>query len=333
MKSRIYFNGYISFDSVKRELSKAKSDLKYNKSLLDESNSQSKVSQAYLENVKSKILQLVKDISELENILTTEPPPPELPPTRPLVKVCGIIEDFSVLKVLGYFHDEKYNIEEHQQKNESNQLGSLLLAITGNATASAVIGQKQVSIASECDFVRGKVNGIPFYGWLGRTSVKNGDIVEMVAQLKGGEYIIYALTMPNLKTISITPQCNIGRKESYKLELKSAMYIVGCVFLAFGVVAFFNDGSINDVFALTSMLSVIIAIALVYSFLKSRKKIRPTIELAEYIFFVLGFSNPQKINLLKSTKNEIKNKSTDMKNTNVRELPSKNAFKEFYFYY
>ncbi|MCW1830319.1 hypothetical protein OLZ31_26465, partial [Enterobacter asburiae] len=325
MKSKVYFNGYVSFDSVKRELSKAKSEADFYKDLLANSNSQSNISQEYFDSLKSKALQLGKDISDLEAILATEPPPPELPPKKELIKICGVVEELSVLKAFGYFHDDEYRSEETAQKNESSQIGSLLLAIVGNSTASAVIGRNQVRAKSECDFVRGKVNGLSFYGWLGKTSIKVGDYIELAAEPKNGEYIVYALSVPSLRVISMTPQCRMGRKEEARVELKIAPILLGFFFVSFCMVTLLKGGPYIDILKIGGIFLILLLIAIGYSNFAAKKNPRQTTKLAELIFLAMNLPEPQKVNLSKITKNKIKNMPRTELYENDRELPSKNA--------
>lgn len=171
-KDRKFSGEFIAFDEIKRELSNAKIEIRIRQDAINEDPT-----------LRASFEQVIKaqqdKIPQLEAILATEPPPPELPPRQLLFKVSGVLEEFNVQKVIGYFTEREYDPEGFARQVASEQVGSLLLAVTGNAAGSAVTGQSKIRKDDACDFVRGKINGIPFHGWLGKTNAQPGDFVEM----------------------------------------------------------------------------------------------------------------------------------------------------------
>ncbi|EMN7476155.1 hypothetical protein WB926_002592 [Salmonella enterica] len=211
------------FDEIKRELSNAKIEIRIRQDAINEDPT-----------LRASFEQVIKaqqdKIPQLEAILATEPPPPELPPRQLLFKVSGVLEEFNVQKVIGYFTDREYDPEGFARQEASDQVGSLLLAVTGNAVGSAVTGQSKIRKNDACDFVRGKINGIPFHGWLGKTNAQPGDFVEMAVMGQGDHYVTYALMIPEIQTISITPRCGAGREAEISFG-KYAVMGIGSIFL------------------------------------------------------------------------------------------------------
>ncbi|MCW7764688.1 putative type VI secretion system effector [Photorhabdus luminescens] len=288
------------------------------------------------EEVEKAIEELQAKIPELDAILAKEPPLPELPPHKPLIKVSGVLEEFETLCVKGYFTEREYAPEEFARKEENEQFGALLIAMMGNISWSAVNLRTKIRLYNDYHFVRGKINGIPFHGWLGLTTVKIGDYVELVVTEQEEHYAVYALTKPELGTISIIPWCNKGIRSKAWDEV----FYTCCIFLLIAVVCLgailFPDGSSfwdgADIFTLWLMFFA--AVFSLYSFVVSIKKPWRSIKLAQDIFSVLGFPNPQDISLEKLTKKRLREiKSNPLPENSEEVLPDKYCFMSHYYYY
>ncbi|EBC8161528.1 hypothetical protein BWJ01_25175, partial [Salmonella enterica] len=200
-KDRKFSGEFIAFDEIRRKKSHCETIIEVNNKWAVEHPDECDPLKLERENEQASA-----EITQLDAILATEPPPPELPPRQLLFKVSGVLEEFNVQKVIGYFTDREYDPEGFARQEASDQVGSLLLAVTGNAVGSAVTGQSKIRKNDACDFVRGKINGIPFHGWLGKTNAQPGDFVEMAVMGQGDHYVTYALMIPEIQTISMTPR-------------------------------------------------------------------------------------------------------------------------------
>ncbi|PQQ23185.1 hypothetical protein C6H64_23060 [Photorhabdus luminescens] len=288
------------------------------------------------EEVEKAIEELQAKIPELDAILAKEPPPPELPPGKPLIKVSGVLEELETLCVKGYFADRKYDPEEFARREENRQFGALLLAMLGNSSQAAVNLRTEGRLSKICHFVQGKINGIPFHGWIGLTTVKTGDYVELAVTDQGKYYVVYALTNPERRTISITPCCNKGTRS----KAKDAVFYTSCVFfiiivVCLGAIFFSGGGNFWDGADLLILCLMFLAtIFSFYAYSASIKKPWPSVKLAQDIFSVLGFPNPQDISLEKLTKKRLREIKSNPSPENSEEvLPDKLCILSHYYYY
>ncbi|MFD3248002.1 putative type VI secretion system effector [Rahnella aquatilis] len=325
--NRKFSGEFVDFDKVKSRKSSCETIIEVNNQWLLENADEvgsGFYAQTLTENKNAQV-----EIEKLNKVLTTEPPPSVLPPRQPLFKVCGVLEEFSVQKVIGYFTDREYAPEEFAQQETSDQVGGLLLAITGNAAASAVTSQSRVRQDDASDFVRGKINGIPFHGWLGKTNAQLGDYVELAATGEEDHYVVYALAIPELRTISITPRCGCGREGEISFG-KYALLIVGSPFLLLLIYLRFRGVDWTGVFFCAAIFLGMLMAAYFFAIRSIRKKPNPTTLLSESIFSVLGFPEPLKIDLPAITKKRLK---TELLKVNNRPMPDRRAWQDYFFYY
>ncbi|EMC4272047.1 hypothetical protein VEL60_004100, partial [Cronobacter sakazakii] len=160
--------------------------------------------------LEKEITELYAKIPELDALLAKAPPLPALPPSQPLVKVSGVLEELNTLFTKGYFTDREYEPDEFTRQESQRQWGSVLLAAIGESAAATVNAQDSVRESHTYDFVQGKINGKPFYGWLGYCSAQCGDDVDMAATDHGDHYEVYALALPELRVITTIPCCAYG---------------------------------------------------------------------------------------------------------------------------
>ncbi|NHB90242.1 putative type VI secretion system effector [Photorhabdus tasmaniensis] len=292
------------------------------------------------EEVEKAIAEVQAKIPALDAILAKEPPQPELPPRKPLIKVSGVLEKFETLCVMGYFKDREYDPAAFARKEERDQFGALLLAMAGNSSAAAVTSQTQVRLGDVCDFVRGKINGIPFHGWLGFTTAKVGDYVELAVMELEGHYVVYAIAHPELRVVSMTPRCKVGILSDAKEQIFGTCFLFSLYLFVLIMADVFFDR--QDVFVLLEYMlpfcGLMIAIFAPSTYYSRLKKPKPTVKLAEEIFTVLGFPNPSDINISQFTKKklkEIKANTSDgeLGKDNGRVLPDRDCFVSYYYYY
>lgn len=327
-KNRKHSGEFTDFEELKMQLSSARIDVRIRQDAIKKDPDLTRYP-AIREDFERKIKALQERISQLEAIVATEPPPPELPPRQPLFKVSGMLEEFSVQKVKGYFADSEYDPEAFARQEASNQVGSVLLAMTGNAAGSAVTGQSKIKIKDACDFVRGKINGVPFSGWLGKTHVQSGDYVDMAVMKKDDHYVVYAIALPELRTITMTPQCACGREGDIYFETHYSAAVMGGIYSVILLILKFKGAGWTDVLICSAIFAAILLAACVYAVYSINKKPDPKTLLAENIFVALDFTNPKCIDLRRSTKKH----SKEQPPVTDREIPSDSLTWVDYFYY
>ncbi|CAQ85915.1 putative type VI secretion system effector [Photorhabdus asymbiotica] len=290
--------------------------------------------------VEKEIAEFQAKIPALDAILAKEPPPPELPPHKPLIKVSGVLEEFEPLCVIGYFTDREYDPVAFARQEERELYGGLLLAMAGNTSGSN--SPTKVRERDVCDFVRGKINGIPFHGWLGFTVAKAGDYVELAVTEKEGHYVVYAIAHPGLRIVSMTPRCKQGIHSNAKYQICGTWYGSLVLFSVFMIGGIFYEQVREDIIDYIEYISSFLGLmAMVFSpliYFSCMRNPKPTFRLAEEIFTVLGFPDPTEINLEKFTKKrlkEIKANYPDGKadKEGERVLPDKGCFLSYYYYY
>ncbi|EKS3673132.1 hypothetical protein QL374_003076 [Salmonella enterica] len=329
-KDRKFSGEFIAFDEIRRKKSHCETIIEVNNKWAVEHPDECDPLKLERENEQASA-----EITQLDAILATEPPPPELPPRQPLFKVSGMLEEFSVQKVIGYFTDREYDPEAFAHQESRNQVGGLLVAMTGNTAGAAVTGQSQVRMSDASDFVRGKINGVSFSGWLGKTNVKVGDFVEMAVMGREEHYVVYAIALPELRTITMTPYCRHGREIDVFYEYRSGIFLIGGFFTVLLLFVFFASKSLSleDFLKLVVISYSITAYACFRGVRKQRKRPKPTTLLAEAIFTVLGFNEPKRVDLDKITKEQIKVLPPDLLTSDGREMPSRTSYLDGFFYY
>ncbi|AXG44452.1 hypothetical protein GPY51_13075 [Photorhabdus laumondii subsp. laumondii] len=321
------FKEAIDFDEIKRQRSSLDTWIEVNLDWIISHPESKEESEKEIEKTKEKI-------PELDAILAKEPPPPELPPGKPLIKVSGVLEEFETLCVKGYFTEREYDPVAFARQEERELYGGLLMSLAGNTSGSN--SQTNVRWGDVCDFVRGKINGVPFHGWFGFTSAKVGDYVELAAIEQEGNYVVYAIAHPELRVVSMTPRCDQGIHADAKEQIFGTFCIFGGFLLIFTVsvwtdaLAFLED--------MLPFFALLIAIFAPSTYYRRLKKPRPTVKLAEEIFTVLGFPDPTNLNIRQFTRKrlkEIKANSLDEEvgKESERVLPDSGCFASHYYYY
>lgn len=323
-KDRKFSGEFIEFDELRRKKSHCETIIEVNKKWVFEHPDECDPLKIERENEQASA-----EITRLEAILATEPPAPELPPRQPLFKVSGVLEEFSVQKVIGYFTDREYDPDGFAREEASDQVGSLLLAVTGNAAGSAVTGQSKIRKDDACDFIRGKINGIPFHGWLGKTNAQTGDFVEMAVMGQGDHYVTYALVIPEIRVVSMTPRCGCGREAEISFG-KYAIMLIGSICLVFLAYLRFDGAGWKAILICAGVFAFMLAMAYFFAMRSIRKNPGPVILLSESIFSALGFSDPQWVNLPEKTKKRLKSEPP-LKGS--RPMPDRNAWRDYFYYY
>ncbi|MGQ7808058.1 putative type VI secretion system effector [Hafnia alvei] len=321
------FDDYINFDDLELQLSGLHIDIGVKKKRIKRAPEERKEIEAQIEKI------LKEDIPAVEALIATRPPAPELPPRKPLMKVVGIVEEIDVMKVVGYFQEREYDPEAFAKHEENEQVGALILAMIGNTAGSAVTSQSSVRSKSYCDFVRGRINGKPFYGWLGKTNIQVGDYVEMAAMEKNEEYVVYAVTHPDRRTISITPNCDQGLDGYIRsCRLYFRLVIAFFIFLFFIPLAWNGDLTLRILMYMVLFWIVAEPIICFISDRLERKNPKQNYVLAGLIFEASGFKNPTEVDLIKITKKKLKSKDISVKK-NDPIWPDRACTVNYYYYY
>ena len=168
--------------------------------------SSAKVSKrVFIEETRLSIIRARKYLKQVQAEINSFPAPPELPPTKPLIKISGIVEELSVKKVIGYFDFSEYSTEKARAEEKikrDNEGASFLLLLQffgGDASPCAdLMTEKEKSL--NAIYIKVKVNGKIFSGWVRQTNVQVGDYVEMAAMPEGNnEYCIYAVSHTQIR--------------------------------------------------------------------------------------------------------------------------------------
>ncbi|MCC8457716.1 putative type VI secretion system effector [Photorhabdus aegyptia] len=325
------FKEAIDFDEIKSQRSSLDTWIEVNLDWIVSHPDSKEESEKEIEKTKEKI-------PELDAILAKEPPPPELPPCKPLMKVSGVLEEFETLCVIGYFTDREYDPVAFARQEERELYGGLLMSLAGNTSGSN--SQTKVRESDTCDFVRGKINGIPFHGWLGFTVAKVGDYVELAVTEKEGHYVVYAIAHPELRVVSMTPRCKQGIHSNAKYQARGTWYVSLLLFFIFMIPSLFDEQNGEDIIDYIKCISSFLGLmAIVFSpliYFSCMRNPKPTFRLAEEIFTVLVFPNPTEINLEKFTKKklkEIRNNSSGEESSKGRVLPDRYCLLSYFYYY
>ncbi|WP_391527974.1 putative type VI secretion system effector [Photorhabdus akhurstii] len=290
------------------------------------------------EEIEKAIEERQAKIPELDAILAKEPPPPELPPRKPLIKVSGVLEEFETLCVIGYFTDREYDPVAFARKEEQNQFGALLLSMAGNSAGAAITSQTEDRRSDVCDFVRGKINGVPFYGWLGFTVAKVGDYVELAVTELEGHYVVYAIAHPELRVISMTPRCKQGIHSNAKYQVRGNWYcFLFFMFFYMMIDVFFVKMDIIEYMKYVCFFCVLAAAILSpFIYFSCMRNPKPTFRLAEEIFTALGFPNPTEVNLYRFTKKKLKEIKANPPNEESSKgsvWPDRHCLLSYFYYY
>lgn len=286
---------------------------------------------------------LRKQAQQLEQQLADAPPDPVLPPTAPLIKITGILEEFSWRRVLHYFDPKAYpqTHEYFSRQQERLARGAVVMAASGSAATAQGMLQDGNRLMTCSWHITGKINGKRFSGWLGRCFCKVGEEVELVVAPVGDEYLVYALAKPQERSISMTPGCYRGKRQARWGGTWFWLGILGFCLAGVVVTWMINEGIsglfhldlYEALFGFISTGGVIVVGPALYSIW--RRHPFPDADLAEEIFTVMGWKNITDINLSKLNRK----RKRAWKRTGKPENPYKDQTPFFYtgigreFYY
>ncbi|MBD2794438.1 putative type VI secretion system effector, partial [Xenorhabdus szentirmaii] len=274
-------------------------------------------------------------IEALTAKLNAAPPQPELPPQRPLFKIEGTVEKLEIQYIKNYFDDRAYSTDNYERDRKIEMGGGGILVLLGDFMGGAFINKSERRELNDSDFVQGKINGKRFYGWLGKTVIKENDYVEMVVMEKDDCYVVYAITLPEKRILMMTPQCMHGR---YLALLEGAMGAFFLCLVAIFFMALFMIGSERYLEKILYLITIAYPMVLFPLYLLYVTvylvKPKPTTKLAEEIFMALGMKNYKSRNLeYKSIKIYNKLKIDKLSEEEQEQLPQGIPFKDSLYFY
>lgn len=200
-------------------------------------------------------------------------------------------------------HDFVLNRVQHQK------IGVTAIAAAAMGLGAASMGL--ISIAGnsdeEADWVEFELNGKQMNGWLWMMPMRNGDIVEVVAEpIEINRYMIYAVKRDGDDLLAVCPHATAGRIVHYRKSVKTWMWcsILACLIPILFIVMpegweslldpMMQIGLLNG-FAIWLLFSAIIAFRIT-------GKLMGFVIIAEMIFNTFGWPEVGKIDLRKTSR-------------------------------
>ncbi|QCP58812.1 putative type VI secretion system effector [Pantoea sp. SO10] len=242
----------------------------------------------------------------IEKEIADFPPLPVLPPSGPLQKISGVIEEVTFTKAMACFEAEAYSTmrDELERKRRSDNAGAAIVmvaqALSGTAPHALINDGKAKML--KCLYVKGKIGGKAFSGWFGMTNIRPGDFVEMAVVSSEEGYLAYAVANPVSRIISVTPKCNEGSSEnSFSLSF--------LVFLGLLLIPFLFPFFLADAFFKTLICYIVSALLLsIGVFIKTQKERGSQYLLYEQLSLVLDLPKGIRSSLSIITARKIKEK-------------------------
>lgn len=288
---------YLDIKELERNLFGLETLLKIQKEELTSSDEEKKERLLYIKDIEDNLKQVKYAIDEF-------PSTPELPPTRPLEKISGTIEHFTVKKVIGYFDFSEYVLQKEQVKNKQSRdnIGAVLVMITQLFSGSIIHariknGEKR---KYKCIYIEGVISGKKFSGWLGKTNIQVGDNIEMVVLPDGEDNRLYALANPQQRTVSMIPGCIIGLGELSLFKLGRVVFLSFAFIFLF--IALFSQDVLFGVFVAYVIASCIVTAVIHRGVIKDKT---PQCLLFEQICNVLNIPNGHNLDLMSFTDKKI----------------------------
>ncbi|ACD14462.1 putative type VI secretion system effector [Paraburkholderia phytofirmans] len=191
---------------------------------------------------------------------------------------------------------------------QQNAVGVTAVGTAAMGFGAAGIGL--VNMASnadeEADWVEFRLDGMQMQGWLWLLPMRNGDVVEVVAEKVGeSRYVVYSIKREGDDIVSVYPHATAGRRQHYRSMAKTLLWAF--VFVnAIGVFAMHKPGDFGAKFlSFAAFMGVAMAAALVVFatiFYRVTQKMMGFVRLAEAIFRTYGWPDVENINLRKTSR-------------------------------
>lgn len=228
--SRSLESDYLDLPALRDDLLGLKSALKVERTALNSHPNERQERVSNIDDVKMLI-------GKVDAAIELFPSYPELPPTRPLEKISGVIEFLTIRKVISYFDFSEYTSlkEQAKRKQERDNAGAVLVMITQSLAGSVIHARVNDGERKkyQCVYIEGVISGKKFSGWLGKTNVQVGDNIEMVIMPDGDNNILYALANPQQRTVSMVPGCVVGLGCFSFLKMAAYTFIIFFLYIVF----------------------------------------------------------------------------------------------------
>jgi hypothetical protein len=208
-----------------------------------------------------------------------------------LTKLSGTITNLKVTRAEGSFV---------LSKSDQTQMGwvAVAAATMGMSGQAASTMSNANDVEEAADFVEFELNGQPIQGWMWRSPFKEGDQVEVAAAHQGDHWEAFGIARPVDQTIALYPHCS--RTKSPHIRNVFKWWLIGGG--GFNLVAYLwglLDSTISKEFFYISAgcMAFFGLIALTTGW-----KLMPFVKVAQKVFSTLGLSNPEQVDLVKSTK-------------------------------
>lgn len=227
-------------------------------------------------------------------------------PNHPLVLLRGAISELTLTR-----RSHNFVLTENQHW----QIGATAIAASVMGMGATGIGLLGMACNAdeEADWVEFEVDGNRVKAWLWMMPMRNGDMVEVVAEPRGhNHFVAYAVKRDGDALLAVYPHATAGRKAHYR---KSAKAWLCCAFLASLIATFlfkmqstsnhwFNTSNglyLANLFALSVPFSAVIAF-------RVSQKCMGFVRTAEAIFKGFGWPDVENIDLRQTSK---KNRGAD----------------------
>jgi hypothetical protein len=193
-------------------------------------------------------------------------------------------------------------------QNQHQQIGATAIAASAMDMGATGIGLVNMSENSneEADWVEFNIDNKKIRGWLWMMPMRNGDIVEIVAESTGEDhYLAYAVKRDGDDLVAVYPHATAGRKAHYRKSAKIWLWS-SLLAYSFPLAILVTDkgfGSLLDpdiLFGLLILLVFCMLTSAIIAFRISRKFMK-FVRTAELIFKTFGWTDIENIDLRKTS--------------------------------
>ncbi|KVL48928.1 putative type VI secretion system effector [Burkholderia territorii] len=178
-------------------------------------------------------------------------------------------------------------------------------AFAGMGASAIGLIQSSANSEEEADWVEFELDGKQIEGWLWKMPMKDGDEVEIVAELRPRDrYFAYAVRRINDDVIAVYPHATRGRSALYRWLMKIMVSLFIPIFGLFCILLFRDAGGVERA-AVGTFLGITGAAALMIFwilFYRAYRRMKRFAKLAEVIFSCYGWGDVRRINLVRSSK-------------------------------
>ena len=209
-----------------------------------------------------------------------------------------------------------YDFVPTEARHQQVGVNAIAASVMGmGATGTGLIGMAGNS-EEEADWVEFELDGKQVKGWLWMLPMRNGDIVEVVAEPTGNNrYVAYAVKRDGDDLLAVYPHATAGRKVHYRKSVKAWMW---CSCLAYMILPLFavmqrGLGTLRDAHMQSFLLTefpICMLVSAVIAFRVSRK-FMGFVRIAETIFKTFGWPDPEHIDLRQTSKDNRRENKLD----------------------